>query len=116
MDGVLEAEGYPRWKGEGRMQTKKLMAVFFAAALLAAIVAGSASAARQEQDGLVNVAIGDITLEDINIAAAVNAVVQACPNVDAAVILGIITAIDEGDTGQATFCRVDDGKVRVKQN
>jgi hypothetical protein len=98
------------------MRVKRLMAVFSVAALLAVGVAGSASASQQEADGLVVVQIGDITLEDIIITAAVDAVVQACPNVDANVVVAVITDIDEGDTNQATFCKVEGGRVRVRDN
>jgi hypothetical protein len=67
----------------------------------------------------VNVAIGDITIEDIQVGAAVNAVVQACDVVDAEVVAGIlaeVTAIDAGDQKSATFCKVETGQVKVTQN
>jgi hypothetical protein len=97
------------------MRIKRLLAASFAAALLASGVAGPAGAARQTiGDGLVNVQVGDITIRDINVAAAVDAVVQACPNVDATVVAGIIALIDAGDAKQTTFCEVEDGKGTTK--
>jgi len=105
-----------RWVCRGKMQIKRLVVASFAAALLASGVAGPASAAKQKQDGLVNVAIGDIQVKDINIAAAADLVVQACPNLNLDVVLGVISAIDAGDAKQTTFCEVDTGDVRVRQN
>jgi hypothetical protein len=95
------------------------MVAFFSAALLAAGVAGTASAQTTVGDGLVNVAIGDVTiLEDVQIVDAADIVVQACGlDVDATVgILAIIENIDIGGTKKATFCKVEEGQVKVTQN
>ena len=97
------------------MRIKRLVAAFFVVALLTAGIAGSASAAKQT--GLVNVEVGDVTiLEDVNVAAAVIAVAELCPNVDVDVIVGVISAIASGDTKQNTFCRTDTGQVKVTQS
>ena len=55
---------------------KKSIATVFAGTVLAVGVASPASAQRVDQDGLVNVNVGDVTLEDtvdLNVAAAVAA-------------------------------------------
>ena len=41
-------------------------------------LAGPASAANQRQDGLVNVAIGDITIQDVNVGVAATIAAQVC--------------------------------------
>jgi hypothetical protein len=100
------------------MRIKKLMVVFVVAVLIAVGVVGPASAKNNAviQDGLVNVAIGDVTiLENVQIADAVDLVVQAC-GIDATVVVGVISAIDAGNTKQYTFCKVEEGQVRVTQN
>ena len=97
------------------MRIKRLLAASFAAALLASGVAGPASAANQVADGLVNVQVGDIQIRDIAILEAVAVVVEACPNVTVNVA-AIISAIDQGNAKQTTFCEVEDGVVRVRNN
>jgi hypothetical protein len=96
------------------------MAVFFATALLAialAIPISPASAQTTVGDGLVNVAIGNITIaRDVNINTAANLVVQACDTLDVDVVAAIIAAVDAGERNKATFCRTDTGRVTVRQN
>jgi hypothetical protein len=105
----------PGWKGEGKMQLKRLAGAFLVVALLTASVAGPASAAKQV--GLVNVEVGDITIEDaIDVNAAAVLVATLCPNVSVDVIVGVISAIAAGDTKQATFCKTDTGQVKVTQS
>jgi hypothetical protein len=100
------------------MRIKKLMVVVIVAAMIAVGVAGPASAKNNTviQDGLVNVAVGDVTiLEDVNIAVAADVVAQVCGlNVD--VVAGIIADVDTGATRKYTFCKVEDGQVKVTQN
>jgi hypothetical protein len=103
------------------LSIKKIAA---AAAFTAATVGVSAgpAAAQTKQDGLVNVAIGDVTiLEDVNIAAAVDAAVQACGidvlDVNAvAAVLGTAGLVDQSSRS-LVVCRQEDGdKVRFEQN
>jgi len=99
------------------MKIKGLVVASFAAALLAIGVAGTASAQTTVGDGLVNVAVGNVTiLENVDIGAAVNAVVLACDLVDVEAVAGIIADVDAGETNKATFCKAEGGKVRVTQN
>jgi hypothetical protein len=72
--------------------------------------------AAQEQDGLVNVVVGDVTvLENVAIADAVNLVVQVC-DVNAVVsVLARVVAVDRNDQEQR-FCTTEEGDVTVTQN
>jgi hypothetical protein len=81
----------------------------------AAIVAAATPAAAQQQDGLVNVNVGDVTiLEDVNIGVAAQVAAQICGvNVGPVAVLG--TAVDRsGDT--ETVCESDQGPVTLEQN
>ena len=76
--------------------------------------AGAASAATQTQDGLVNVAVGDVTIRDavdIGVAAQVAATICGV-KVGPVAVLG--RAVDRsGDT--ATVCQTDQGPVTLTQ-
>jgi hypothetical protein len=92
---------------------KKLMAVLAVGGLMTFGAMEVAEA--QEQDGLVNVMVGDITiLEDVRVAVAANVVAQICGlNVGPVVLLG--RAVDRsGDTN--TVCTVDTAPIRITQN
>ncbi len=100
---------------------KKLSAGVAVGIMSFSFAAGPANA-QTRQDGLVNVVVGDVTiLEDVNIAAAVDAAVQACGidilDVDAvAAVLAAATAVDQRSR-TATVCRHEDGdRVRFTQN
>ena len=94
---------------------KKTIVTLFAGAALMGATAAPASAANQNhQDGLVNVAIGDITISDVNIGVAAQIVAQVCGNkVGPVAVLGV--AVDRsGDT--RTVCESDAGDVTLTQN
>ncbi|MFD1213997.1 hypothetical protein ACFQ36_18330 [Arthrobacter sp. GCM10027362] len=78
--------------------------------------AGVAPASAQvQQDGLVNVNVGDVTiLEDVNIGVAAQVAAQLCGfKVGPVAVLG--TAVDRsGDT--VTVCNSDQGPVTIRQN
>jgi hypothetical protein len=100
---------------------KKIAGAVAAGVMTIGVAAGPADA-QTKQDGLVNVAVGDVTiLEDVNIAAAVGAAVQACgidvADVDAvAAVLGAAGLVDQSSRTR-TVCRQEDGdKVRFTQN
>jgi hypothetical protein len=98
---------------------KKLIASLGLGAALA-FAAPSVAEAQTKQDGLVNVVIGDVTvLQDVNIAVALDAVVQACDLVDATVIANVLTGITLVDATSRNFtvCRTADrDKVKIVQN
>ena len=83
----------------------------------AAVMAGSvvpASAATQTQDGLVNVAVGDITIEDVNVGVAAGIAANVCGvAVGPVAVLG--RAVDRSG-GTKTVCESDAGPVTLSQN
>jgi hypothetical protein len=94
---------------------KKSVATLFAGTVLAVGIASPASAQPVDQDGLVNVNVGDVTiLEDVNIGVAAQVAAQICGlKVGPVAVLG--TAVDRsGDT--ETVCESDQGPVTIVQN
>ena len=76
--------------------------------------AAPANAATQNQDGLVNVAVGDITIQDVNIGVAAQIIAQVCGvKVGPVAVLG--TAVDASGATR-TVCRTDAGGVTLSQN
>ncbi len=86
--------------------------VFAGSLLLTGAFALPAQAAEQKADGLVNVQIGDITIQDVNVAVAATIVATACDLVD---VTAAVLAVDT-TSRSTTFCRTEDGKVKVTQN
>jgi len=96
---------------------------FAAAAMLSGpMVATPADtlAATQNVDGLVNVVVGDVTIEDVNVAAVVPVIVLAnlC---DISVInverVAVLAAFVDQHGGKKTVCRNEAGqKVVITQN
>jgi hypothetical protein len=72
----------------------------------------------QLQDGLVNVAVGNITvLRDVDIAAAVEAIVGVCPNVNVEDVNVLATQVDrDGGTQQVADCRAFGAPINITQN
>jgi len=93
---------------------RKTIVTLFAGAALLAGGATPANAATQNQDGLVNVAIGDITISDVNVGVAAQIVAQVCGvKVGPVAILG--TAVDASGASE-TVCTTDAGGVTLTQN
>jgi hypothetical protein len=91
---------------------KVVVPVFAGAAIVAA---ATPAAAQPNQDGLINVAVGDVTiLEDVNIGAAAQVAANLCGlKVGPVAVLG--SAVDRsGDT--ETVCTTDQGPVTLEQN
>ena len=81
----------------------------------AAVIAAATPAAAQQQDGLVNVVVGDVTIaEDVNIGVAAQIAANICGvKVGPVAVLG--TAVDRsGDT--ETVCTVEGRDVNLEQN
>jgi hypothetical protein len=93
---------------------RKMMASLYASALLFVGLAGTASA-QVEQDGLVNVNIGDVTLTD-TVDAAVLVAANVCPNVNVGAVAILADRVDAGNVRQVTLCRTDDGRVTITNN
>ncbi len=77
--------------------------------------AASPAFAQPNQDGLVNVAIGDVTiLEDVNIGVAAQVAANICGvKVGPVAVLG--QAVDRSGATR-TVCETDQGPVRLVQN
>ena len=91
---------------------KAVVPVFAGAAIVAA---ATPAAAQPNQDGLINVAVGDVTiLEDVNIGVAAQVAANLCGlKVGPVAVLG--SAVDRsGDT--ETVCTTDQGPVTLEQN
>ncbi len=91
---------------------KVVVPVFAGAAIVAA---ATPAAAQPNQDGLINVAVGDVTiLEDVNIGVAAQVAANLCGlKVGPVAVLG--SAVDRsGDT--ETVCTTDQGPVTLEQN
>ncbi len=91
-----------------------MVAALFTSAFLLAGFGGSASA-QVQQDGLVNVNIGDVTITD-TVDAAVSIVANVCPNVNVGSVAILAERIDAGDVRQATFCRAEGDRVTITNN
>jgi hypothetical protein len=72
-------------------------------------------APRTKQDGLVNVAIGDITITDVNVGVAAGIAATVCPLVDIGQI-AVLAEQTDNTSRNTVVCRTDGGKVRFVQN
>ena len=95
-------------------RTKRFsVAMLSAAFLFAGTLVPSASA--QNQDGLVNVMIGDVNiLNDANIGVAANVAANVC-GVNVGPVAVLATQVDRSG-GQRTVCTIGDQAVRLVQN
>jgi hypothetical protein len=89
------------------------VAALSAGLLFAGVSAPTASA--QEQDGLVNVMIGDINiLNDANIGIAANVAANVC-GVNVGPVAILANQVDRSG-GMRTVCTIGDQAVRITQN
>ena len=100
------------------MQIRRTAAALTSAAALSitgVTMATPAQAAPQFQDGLVNVAVGDITITDaVDIGVAAQVAAQICGvKVGPVAVLG--RAVDRSGT-TSTVCQSDQGPVTLTQN
>lgn len=87
-------------------------ALFGSVALLGA---ATAPASAQQQDGLVNVAIGDVTiLEDVNIGVAAQVAANVC-GVRVGPVAVLATQVDRSGATE-TVCEIEQGDVTITQN
>jgi hypothetical protein len=94
---------------------KKALAAVFASALLSVSAAGPAAAATQTRDGLVNVAVGDVTIaRDVNVAAVVDVVAQVC-GTNVGPVQALASQVDATDTATAV-CTAGGQAVRIVRN
>jgi hypothetical protein len=98
------------------MTSVKALAVsaFMGAAVLFT-PASPAAAQVQLQDGLVNVAVGDVTiLEDVNVGVAAQVAANIC-GVQVKNVAVLATQVDRSGATR-TVCETDQGPVRITQN
>jgi hypothetical protein len=97
------------------MNILRASGVTAASALLFAGVLGAPAQAQPTQNGLVNVAVGDVTiLEDVNIGIAAQVAAQVCGvKVGPVAVLG--AAVDRSGATR-TVCQSDQGPVRLTQS
>lgn len=86
-----------------------------ASALAFTTALGVPAQAQTQQDGLINVSVGDVTiLEDVNIGIAAQVAAQVCGvNVGPVAVLG--NAVDRSGADR-TVCESDQGRVVLRQN
>jgi hypothetical protein len=94
-------------------RVKKTAATLSVTAMAAFAVAAPAGAANQNQDGLVNVAIGDITIEEVNVGVAAAIAANVC-NVKVGPVAILATQVDASG-GQRAVCDAAGG-VTLEQN
>jgi hypothetical protein len=96
------------------VRLKKTAATVCVTAMAAAAVAAPPSAAQQQQDGLINVAIGDITIEDVNVGIAALVAANVC-GVQVGPVVVLATRVDATNQ-QRTVCETRTGDVVLTQN
>jgi len=94
---------------------RKSLVTLFAGAAIVTGIAAPASAATQKADGLVNVQIGDITIEDVNVGVAAGIAATACDLVDVGSV-EVLASQTDTFSRSTTVCRTDGGKVKFTQN
>ena len=94
---------------------KKSIATLFAGTVLAVGVVSPANAQPVEQDGLVNVNVGDNTLRDaVDIGVAAQVAAQIC-GVKVGPVAVLAKAVDRSGATR-TVCTSDQGPIRIEQN
>lgn len=84
--------------------TKKSIVLTLVVAVLLLGLMVPVAGAQVEQDGLVNVAIGDITIQDVNVTVAAQVAAAICANLDLNAAVLAVQEVDEG--GQDLVCDI----------
>lgn len=96
------------------LKAKRFVATLFATSLVAVGVAAPTASA-QDQDGLVNVAIGDVNiLNDANIGVAAQVAANVC-GVRVGPVAVLATQVDRSGESR-TVCTIGDQDVVISQN
>ncbi|RDH76027.1 hypothetical protein DVS77_23385 [Mycolicibacterium moriokaense] len=100
------------------MVKKAAAGAFLGGSLLFTGGMGMASAAPlQLQDGLVNLAVGDVTiLQDVNVGVAATAAAAICDVADIGSVNVLAEAVDSGNGPSDPVCNVPGGDVTLTQN
>jgi hypothetical protein len=100
--------------GSKMLSRVKKTAATLSVTAMASVAVAAPAGAQQNQDGLVNVAIGDITIEDVNVGVAALVAANVC-GVQVGPVVVLATRVDA--TGvQRTVCETDTGDVVLTQN
>ena len=83
-------------------------------AVLVVAVAAPASADTTRQDGLVNLAVGRITISDINVGVAAQVAAAIC-GLKVGPVAVLANQVDAGNP-QVTVCKVANFPVKILQN
>ena len=92
---------------------RRSVVTLFAGTAIAVAAAGPASAATQTQNGLVNVAVGDVTISDINIGVAAQIAATVC-GVKVGPVAVLATRVDASGVTR-TVCTTGAGPIRLSQ-
>ncbi len=92
---------------------RKSVVMLFAGTAIAVAAAGPASASTQTQNGLVNVAVGDVTVQDINVGVAAQIAATVC-GVKVGPVAVLATQVDASGA-TATVCTTSAGPIRLTQ-
>jgi hypothetical protein len=84
--------------------TSKVMVITLVVALLLLGLMVPLASAQVEQDGLVNVSIGDITIQDVNVTVAAQIAAAICANLDLNAAVLAVQEVDE--EGTSFVCRI----------
>ena len=97
------------------MLVRRKVVALLATSSLAVGAVATPAVAQPQQDGLVNVAVGDVTiLQDVNIGIAAQVAAQICGvSVGPVAVLG--RAVDRSGATR-TVCETDQGPVELRQN
>jgi hypothetical protein len=93
---------------------KRGFAALTTTALLVVGIASPAAAAQQQQNGLVNVAVGDITVQDVNVGVAANVVAAVC-GVAVGPVVVLATQVDRTGLTQSASCPATGGNFTFTQ-
>jgi hypothetical protein len=83
--------------------------------MLAVAAASPAAAANQNQDGLVNVAIGDITVQDVNVGVAAVVAATVC-NIKVGPVAVLAKQVDAGGDLTDPVCSIEGKDITFTQN
>ena len=93
---------------------RTIAGAFAGAVAVTGVSTAPAEAAAQSQDGLINVAVGDITISDVNVGVAAQIAANVCGvNVGPVAVLG--RAVDRSGA-TSTVCTSGQGPVTLTQN
>ena len=96
-------------------RVKRVLAAACATTMLVGTAAAPAVAATTTQDGLVNVAVGDVTIaRDVNVGVAANVAANVC-GVNVGPVAILANEVDQTGTA-AAVCTTGDQAVRLLQN